>query len=423
MRRVLLSASVLAIAACLAGGTALADEEVTAWRLFVSDHAEPKVTVIDALDGDILDTFAIRGPASLYRSNSGEAVYAVQGAAGAVTAIASGISFDDHGDHADIHVEAPRLTGFELTGEGPSHFVEHGGHWAAFFDGEGLARVFQESEALEGHVETREVAAGAPHHGVVIAFGRHDIVSVPNPEDPSKPPVGVRIVDRGGAQVGETVDCVGLHGEATSGNLVALGGCADGILVVRAGSGGPVVEPLPFTEGMPQGRVSTLLGGRGLQYFLGNFGPDKVALIDPAEAEPFRIVELPMRRVHFAVDPVRARFAYVVTEDGQLHRIDVIHGVIERSIRLTEPYSMDGHWSEPRPRVAVTGDHVVVTDPLGGRLHLVDAASFEKASEIEVEGRPFNIVAVGGSGMAHGDGDDHVHGHGDGHDHGDHDHD
>jgi len=425
MRKLILGASALAMAASLAGA-AFADEEVTAWRLFVSDHAEPVVTVIDALDGDVLDKFTIRGPANLFRSAGGEAVYAVQGAAGVVTAIASGISFDDHGDHADIDVEAPKLTGFELSGKAPSHFVEHDGHWAAFFDGEGLARVFEEHEALEGHVETREVAADAPHHGVVIPFGSHDIVSVPDPADPSKPPVGVKVVDSNGNQVGDTVECVGLHGEATSGNLVALGGCADGILVVRAGSEGPVVEPLRFVEGMPQGRVSALLGGKGLQYFLGNYGADKVVLIDPAEAEAFRIVDLPMRRVHFAVDPVRAKFAYIFTEDGQLHQLDVVAGAITHSLKLTDPYSMDGHWSDPRPRVAVAGDNVVVTDPLKGLIHLVSAETFRKSGEIAVAGKPFNVVSVGGSGKVHDHGgeDGHDHAHGDGleghsHHHGD----
>ncbi|WP_169738539.1 zinc metallochaperone AztD [Afifella pfennigii] len=418
MRRFLLSVSALAMATCLAGGAALADEdstELTAWRLFVSDHADAKVTVIDALDGDVLDTLTIKGPANLFRSDSGEAVYAVQGAAGAVTAIASGIAFHDHGDHADIDVDPPKLTGAEFTGERPSHFVEHSGHWAVFFDGEGVARIFEESEALEGHVETRDVAAGAPHHGVVIPFGSHDIVSVPNPEDPSNPPIAVRILDRDGNQLGEDISCVGLHGEATSGNLVALGGCADGILIVRSGDGAPVVEPLSFTDGLPEGRVSTLIGGRGLQYFLGNHGPNAVVLIDPNEAEAFRRIELPTRRVHFAVDPVRARFAYVFTEDGQLHQIDVIHGEIEHSLRLTDPYSMDGHWSDPRPRVAVAGDNIVVTDPLNSKLHLVNASSFEKAGEIKVEGRPFNIVAVGGSGVVHGG--EEGHGHDDGHAH------
>lgn len=398
------------------GGNAIAADTTEAWRVFIADHQQPKVSVIDAATGETLDMFAITGPASLIRSESGRSVFAVQGDAGVVNAISSGISFEDHGDHGDIDVEAPKLLGVEIAGQKPSHFVEHDGQFAAFFDGEGVARVFRESDVLAGKLTIREVKAAAPHHGVVIPFRESDIVSEPNPDDSSKPPIGTKIVDGKGEPVGETVTCAGLHGEAVSGNLIVLGGCADGILVVKEKGGAPVIEPLPFTPGMKEGRVSTLVGGKGLQYFLGNFGPQTVSLIDPtADRDAFRLVELPTRRVHFAVDPIRPKFAYVFTEDGQLHQLDVVTGKLANSLKLTDPYSMDGHWNDPRPRIAVADDKIVVTDPLPGKLHLVDAASFAKAGEIAVEGKPYNIVAVGGSGESHdGEGKEaHSHDHGD----------
>jgi zinc transport system substrate-binding protein len=150
-------------------------------------------------------------------------------------------------------------------------------------------------------------------------------------------------------------------------------------------------------------------------------------LIDPKSEDAFRLIELPTRRVHFAVDPIRPRFAYVFTEDGQLHKVDVLDGKIAQSLRVTDPYSMDGHWSDPRPRITVAGDRIVVTDPLNAKLHLVNAESFAEDGEIAVEGKPFTVVAVGGTGKAHGheDGDDHAHGAGHTHDHADdhkHDH-
>jgi hypothetical protein len=43
----------------------------------------------------------------------------------------------------------------------------------------------------------------------------------------------------------------------------------------------------------------------------------------------------------------------------------------------------------------------MVTDPLKSVVHAIDAASFEKAHDIAVEGMPYNIVAVGGSGESH----------------------
>jgi hypothetical protein len=124
-------------------------------------------------------------------------------------------------------------------------------------------------------------------------------------------------------------------------------------------------------------------------------------LVDPTAQDAFRLIDLPSRRVHFTVDPIRAKFAYVFTEDGQLHRIDVVAGKLDRSLKLTDPYSMDGHWSDPRPRIAVAGDRIVVSDPLKGVLHTVNAESFAPSGDIAVEGKPFNLVAVGGVGEAH----------------------
>lgn len=411
MIKVIQGASALAIVAAMVGHVA-AEDNVTAWRLFVSDHMEPVVRAVDAIEGDVIDTFAIKGPATLYRSDSGEAVYAVQTEANLVSTIATGIAFDDHGDHADIDIDPPKLTGAEFAGEYPVHHVEHDGRWATFFDKEGKARIFEESEALEGHVETREVDSGAPHHGVIIPYGDYALVSEPHPEDPSNLPVGIKVLDASGAQVGEVAECPDLHGEASSGNITAFA-CATGLLVVNSVGGVPTLTHLPYADNLPEGKSTTLIGGRGLQYFLGNYGASAVVLIDPTEADAFRLVELPTRRVTFAVDPIRARFAYVFTEDGKLHQLDVLSGEIVKSLTVTEPYSVDGHWSDPRPRLAVAGDNVVVTDPLAGKLHLVNATSFEEAGEIALEGKPFNIVAVGGSGTVHdhAEGDEHAHAH------------
>jgi zinc transport system substrate-binding protein len=385
---------------------ATADE---AWRLFVSDHEGPGVRVFDALTKQQIAQLDTVGPASLHRSDSGKTVFAVQGTVGVVTAINTGIAIDDHSDHGDIEIAEPSLTGFSLKGGGPSHFVEHDRLFAAFFDGEGVARVFSESDALAGESTTTKVKANAPHHGVVVPFSDHSIVSVYDPAGDGSV-VGVQIVDADGASVGDVVECVGLHGEAMSGSLGAIGGCEDGILLISSEGEQPKAELLAFQEGLGEGRVSTLLGGRGLQYFLGNFDADTVSLIEPGAEEPYRLVDLPTRRVHFAVDSVRPRFAYVFTEEGTLHKLDVIRGELTNSIELTDFYSMDGHWSNPRPRIAVARNNIFVSDPLAGKIHVVDADTFESGNEIAVEGKPFNLVAVGGSGVVH-EGEDHAHSH------------
>jgi zinc transport system substrate-binding protein len=374
-------------------------EEKSAWRLFVSDHAEPVVRAIDAATGTVLANFATKGTATLHRSESGRTVFAVQSKSDMISVISSGVSMGDHGDHGDLKIEAPSLLEASFPGAKPSHFVDHHGDIALFFDGEGVARTVSEKDVLAGSQTVREVKT-APHHGVAVAFGDHVLVTEPNSEKPDELPAGIRVIDSAGAPVGDVHSCPDLHGEASSGNILAIA-CAEGLLLVKGGDGAPSIELLPYGDGLPEGKSTTLVGGRGLQYFLGNYGPSAVVLIDPTAQDAFRLVELPARRVHFAVDPARPKFAYVFTEDGSLHRIDVLAGEIVGSLALTEPYSMDGHWSDPRPRIAIAGDSIVVSDPLKGLLHVVDAVGFAETGIIPVEGKPFNIVAVGGSGETH----------------------
>lgn len=394
------TASALALVMACAAMPSAADEK-SAWRLFVSDHAAPVVSAMDAATGDKLGSFDLKSPASLYTSGSGRTVFAVQRDGNVVSAISTGISVDDHGDHGDIEVEAPKLLDADVTGKKPVHFVDHHGEIALFFDDEGTARIVSEKAVLEGRPSAQEIKTASPHHGVAIAFGGHTLVTEPHPEKPVEElPVGINVLDNSGVRVGDLHECPDLHGEATSGTLTAIA-CAKGLLIARSGKDGPRIDFLAYADNLPEGKSTTLAGGRGLQYFLGNFGPSAVVLVDPEAEDAFRLIELPARRVHFAVDPVRPKFAYVFTGDGRLHQVDVLAGTIAKSLTLTEPYSMDGHWSDPRPRIAVAGDSIFVTDPLKSTIHVVDAASFAKADDIPVDGKPFNIVAVGGSGETH----------------------
>ena len=383
----------------LAATPALADDH-SVWRLFVADHAAPLVTAIDLDSGSPLASFPLEGPAALHTTASGAAVYAVEGSANRVSAIASGITVEDHGDHGDLHVAPPQAVDAAIAGDRPVHFVAHDGRIALFFDGEGVARLVDETAWLDGAPDPLTVASPAPHHGVAASWGDAVLISEPHPDDAAALPVGIRIVDSAGV-AGALHACPDLHGEASSGNMLAIA-CATGLLTVT-GAGTPEITLLPYDAALPEGKVTTLIGGVGMQYFLGNFGADRVVVIDPSAAPAFRPVELPTRRVHFAVDPQRVRFAYVFTEDGRLHELDVFAAAITRSVQLTEPYSMDGEWSLPRPRIAVAGGDIAVTDPLQGEVLIVDAESFEVERVLEVAGVPFDIVAIGGSG------DDHAH--------------
>ncbi|MDR7124117.1 hypothetical protein [Pseudotabrizicola sp. 4114] len=385
----------------LAAGAAVAHDEADShYRLFIGDHAEGIVRAIDAESGEALATFEIDMTPALTPSASGRTVFAVQGDVGKVAVIDTGIALEDHGDHADITVTDPALLDLVLTGTKPAHVVEGSGQIALFDDGTGDVTLFAESTLLDGSFAPVTLSPGAAHHGLAAPMGDYLVVSVPH-DDPEQPRVGLKVIDKAGAQVGEVVNCPAVHGQSQSARVFAFG-CKDGVVIATPGQGGaaPVLEHLP-TADLGEGNVSTLTGGKALQFFLGNYGSSAVVLIEPGSDAPFRKIELPTRRVDFALDPAIARNAYILTEDGQLHLLDILSGEITQSVTVTEPYSMDGHWRDPRPRLAVAGDHIAITDPLQGLVRLISTETLTEVRKIPVEGVPYTITAVGGSGATH----------------------
>ncbi|WP_440412210.1 zinc metallochaperone AztD [Neorhizobium petrolearium] len=399
----LASTAVFWLAASPAGADN-AEREV--WRLFVADHTAPVVRAIDLETGTGLGNFDLKGFAALTASASGRTVFAVQTEADMVQAISTGIAVSDHGEHRDVDIKAPEMLPVSFEGRRPVHAVPHDDRMILFFDREGRADVVGEDALLEGKTDIRAVDATAPHHGVAVTMGRHTLVSVPATKaevkpDELPPRLGLRVLDESGKQVGDVTPCTALHGEALSARLVAFG-CEEGVLLARpGGSAGPKLEMLPYGGALPKSKVTTLLGGKSMQFFLGNFGEDKLVVIDPDAEEPYRLVELPTRRVDFALDPARAKNAYILTEDGDLHLLNVLNGSIVGTVRVTEPYSKDGHWRDPRPRLAVAGDVIAITDPRHSLVRIIDIETFSESRTIPVEGMTFAIVAVGGSGIDH----------------------
>jgi zinc transport system substrate-binding protein len=105
--------------------------------------------------------------------------------------------------------------------------------------------------------------------------------------------------------------------------------------------------------------------------------------------------------VDFALDPADPSRGFVLTEDGTLHRIDLLRAEVAASATVAEPHSMDCHWSDPRPRLALAGDEVVLTDPRAGLLRRVSADTLEEVGSIAAKGMPHTLAIVGGSGASH----------------------
>ncbi|MCD7059700.1 metallochaperone AztD [Pelagibacterium xiamenense] len=416
-----------ALALVLAGGAYAQDdhdhdaEDVTLYRVFVGDHAEPSVTAFDLGEPDNRWTFETTGQNKLYSVENGAAVVAVQSFDDAVNFFTSGVSLHAHGDHSDIAVTDPTAIEETLTGPRPFHLIDHDGKAVINFDRGGYVEIVDTHALSEGELVTSQLQQARAHHGYAAPIGDLWVTSVASDEpvegDAAPARIGLQPINADGSPAGDVETCTAIHGEAFSGAYLATG-CQEGVLTVTEGADGLEFEMLEYPEDLPAGQsTGTLLGSKVMQVFLGNYGGDGLVVIDPVDEPHFRYIELPFRRVDFALDPTNARFGYVLTEDGSLHQIDMLAAEVAQSASVTEPYSMDGDWNDPRPRLAMAGDEIVLSDPNAGLVRRVSTETLEEVGTVEVEGMPYNIVVVGGSGVDHEAGsDDHDHAE-EGHDH------
>ncbi|MDM7457803.1 MAG: hypothetical protein P3W94_000270 [Paracoccus sp. (in: a-proteobacteria)] len=379
--------------------------DVTLYRVFVGDHASGRITAIDHSVPEKRWSFETAGRNRLYPVAAGSVIAAVQSDDDAVHFISSGISIQDHGDHSDISITDPEKMQASLTGPRPFHLVDHNGKVVINFDRGGFATVLDAAALARGDVEAWQFPQSRAHHGFVAPMGEVWLSTVASdeevPADAPVPRLGLQAFDAQGNAIGDIATCTAIHGEAFSGAFLAAG-CREGVLTATLGPDGPVFEMLEYPADLPQDvATGTLLGSNAIQVFLGNHGPDGLVVIDPVDEPHFRRIDLPFRRIDFALDPVKPAHAYVFTEDGSLHRINLLSAQIEASSSVTAPYSMDGDRNDPRPRIAMAGDEIIVTDPDAGLLRRISTTDLSELGTIEIEGVPFNIAVAGGSGVVH----------------------
>jgi zinc transport system substrate-binding protein len=380
------------------------DDSVTLYRVFVGDHDAARVTAFDLSAPKKHWTFKTAGQVKLYSVADNSVIVAVQSDDNQVNFIKSGINSHDHGGHTDIEIEDPKAIKKVVKGPRPFHVIDHNNLVSINFDQGGYADVFDSHELSEGHIEDTRVPQKLAHHGVIVPWGDNWLSSIPadNAEEGKAPPrIGLQDVNTKGAPIGDLQTCTGLHGEAFSGVYLAVG-CKEGVLTAKESKNGTQYEMLPYPSSFPKGEMSgTLLGAKSFQVFLASYGYQNMAIIDPTESPYMRLVELPFRRIDFILDPVKIQNGYVLTENGQIHRINLLSGEIEDSVQVIQPYSMDGHWNDPRPRLAMAGDEIIMTDPNAGLVRRISTKDFSEVGTIKVKGVPYNITVAGGSGVNH----------------------
>jgi zinc transport system substrate-binding protein len=390
-----LAAAVMVLAVSSAHGA-----DKATFRALVADHANGKLTLIELPTGKAIGHYGVEGPARLKPNAAGRLIYVTQGNQGRINVFDSGISTVSHGDHFDVEVKVPRLLDANFTGGKPSHVNYGFGSTAFFFDESGAAQIVEESTISSGKLRISTIKTAAPHHGLGAPLRGHFAMSVPHPTEAKGAPVGIDVVKRDGGSIAKSTECPRLHGEARLDSISAFG-CADGMLFLTEEKGKFSFQKVVYPDNIPKERmVRNLLGSHSVRSFLGDFGADGMVVIDPV-TRGFTFVQLPSRRMSFGRDPLLGALSFVMTEEGQLRRINALTGKLDQSLPVTEPYSMEGGFQVARPRISASGGMVVVTDPARGKIHIVDGEAMKLLKTVDVSGAPFDVAVVGAADADH----------------------
>lgn len=248
------------------------------------------IVVYDLETREAIGNLHVNGVISgLHASPSYRYGIAVQGVAGTVNFIDSGVNWEDHGDHGHLHLSEPSLLSLELAGTKPAHVTKHADKTVIFFDGvEGAPaeiRLLSESSLATGNI-LASYTDNTYQHGAAQAWGDYLITTVRDASVAS--PSAVKALELHGDHFHDSQSfsepeyaCPRLHGSAQNAAFMAFG-CGDGVLVLEAHGDHFHAHKLASTT-----RISSVFGHSGSEAFVGagrNNNDEPVALfvINPA---------------------------------------------------------------------------------------------------------------------------------------------
>ena len=353
--------------------------ELEGVRLLVASLDGPELLVLDAADGDVLATFTIPSLGRVYQLPNAQLAAVTNRDANRVTFVHSGLSAVDHGDHMDLLQATPYVLKTVNLGPMPTHFFAQGNDIAVYNDGDG-SMVWLDARLLGISLDFVQVPGPAADHGSLAVVDGYLIGGGLREE-------GVRVFDRNETELASFGGCPGLHGQATLGNAVAFG-CSDGVLIVEVRGGGTfAANKVTNPAGSPENaRVGTLTAHPSSPVVIGNYGQG-IAIIDPV-ARSLTPVALP-------AGPAALRFSddgelVVLTLDGALHRLDATTGDVLASVQVVDAVVA----GQPRPALALSGDHAFVTDPAHGAVWVVDLDHMEVETHYDLPFTPGSVAVM-----------------------------
>ncbi len=121
--RVLLAALVWVGLAAATVGSIASQGTSTATRLLVADGETGELRVVDAESGEVIAQFSTPGGmfVPVFTTERGRYFVAHHYDGNQITIIDTGLTLEDHGDHADLVVSNPFVLATVVTGNAPAH--------------------------------------------------------------------------------------------------------------------------------------------------------------------------------------------------------------------------------------------------------------------------------------------------------------
>lgn len=365
-------------------------------RVLVGDGESGEITVIDLESGEPVSTLDTDGFGAL--TTVGRHVFAADADNDLVTVIDGGSWSTEHGSHSHFYVADPRVVG-TTNGSYPVHIVHGDDRVAVFYDDDGSADIHSDDDLESGDLEPVEtVTTSGAHHGLVVPFEDHYVVSVPH-DDPEELPTGIEVRHRPEeVEASFAEDCPGLHGEATFADGVLLA-CENGLLWVTDEAGGWNAElfDYPTHDGDSDVRVGSFAHDHGVPIAASHFDDESIVVTSLDGDPEMLLVELDEEVRDLAL--LGDDRVVVLTTDGRLQLIDATSGDLEAEVTVLgeDPLPADADWREPRRRLAVAGSHLLVSEPDEETVTevVVDGDELAVDRTFDIDHMPEHLAVVG----------------------------
>ncbi len=351
--------------------------EARLWRAVLVGTAggAPVAKVMDVGEDELVKEFKLDSVPSIRAGRHPHEWLLVSRESGAVRTLHTGMREEDHGDHKHWMAKAPELSEPLVAGKRPSHANAGGNRVAAFFDGDGVARVFQTNDAKKD-VAAGELNSGKPHHGIAVPLAQRGRLLLSRPAPEGTLPLGVNLVESNGQIVTAGPDCPRQHGDAVHLGVHYFGCAAHLVVFSEVQSSFRVVN---YPAGTPAEQlVRNIAASPSHPQLLADFGPNGLVVIDSRDMS-MKPINLTAKRLHFAWDRAEPRFAFALTDDGRLHRLDTHSGKIETQAAVMPVWTeaLGVKKDMPAPRLAAAAGRVILTDARSETMQVFDASSLK----------------------------------------------